>query len=73
MDDERQAAMEYLRTDRTHFVFKRVRLNIGAFWTVFGNVHLNVYNDNAPLDNMFFGWFFGVDRLLCLFLDNFSL
>ena len=52
--DEGQAAMQYIRTHKTNIGFKRVRANVGAFWTVFGNIHLNsqYYNYDTPLDDL---------------------
>ena len=52
--DEGQAAMQYIRTHKTNIGFKRVRTNVGAFWTVFGNIHLNshYYNYDTPLDDL---------------------
>jgi hypothetical protein len=52
--DEGQAAMQYIRTHKTNIGFKRVRSNVGAFWTVFGNIHLNshYYNYDTPLDDL---------------------
>ncbi len=39
--DEGRAAVNFLRIHKTKIGFKRVRPNIGAFWTVFGNIRLN--------------------------------
>lgn len=52
--EEGQAAMQYIRKSRTKIGFKRVRPNVGAFWTVFGNIHLNslYYNYETPLDDL---------------------
>lgn len=52
--DEGQAAMEFIRKSRTRIGFKRVRPNVGAFWTIFGNIHLNsiYYNYDTPLDDL---------------------
>ena len=41
LGEEGRAAVEFLHTHRTKIGFKRVRPNIGAFWTVFGNIRLN--------------------------------
>jgi hypothetical protein len=51
--EEGQAAMEFVRKSRTRIGFKRVRPNVGAFWTIFGNIHLNsiYYNYDTPLDD----------------------
>ena len=52
--EEGQAAMEFVRKSRTRIGFKRVRPNVGAFWTIFGNIHLNsiYYNYDTPLDDL---------------------
>lgn len=52
--DEGLDAIQYLRTHKTHIGFKRVRSNVGAFWTVFGNIHLNsqYYNYDTPLSDL---------------------
>lgn len=52
--EEGQVAMQYIRTSKTRIGFKRVRSNVGAFWTVFGNIHLNslYYNYDTPLDDL---------------------
>ena len=39
--DEGVAAVKLLRRRGTQIGFKKVRSNIGAFWTVFGNIRLN--------------------------------
>ena len=39
--DEGREAMQFIRTHKTQIGFKRVRPNVGAFWTVFGNIRLN--------------------------------
>jgi len=41
LGEEGRTAVEFLRTRQTHIGFKQVRPNVGAFWTVFGNIHLN--------------------------------
>ena len=41
LGEEGRAAVEFLHTHKTKIGFKRVRPNIGAFWTVFGNIRLN--------------------------------
>ena len=38
---EGRAAVEFLHSHQTKIGFKQVRPNIGAFWTVFGNIRLN--------------------------------
>lgn len=52
--EEGQAAMEFVRKSRTRIGFKRVRPSVGAFWTIFGNIHLNsiYYNYDTPLDDL---------------------
>jgi hypothetical protein len=52
--EEGQAAMAFIRKSRTRIGFKRVRPNVGAFWTIFGNIHLNsiYYNYDTPLDDL---------------------
>jgi hypothetical protein len=51
---EGRAAVEFLRARRTKIGFKHVRPSIGAFWTLFGNIHLNAryYNYETPFDNL---------------------
>ena len=52
--DEGLAAMQYIRKHKTQIGFKRVRPNVGAFWTVFGNIRLNsmYYTYDTPMDNL---------------------
>lgn len=52
--DEGLAAMRYIRTHKTKIGFKRVRPNVGAFWTIFGNIRLNslYYTYDTPMDNL---------------------
>ncbi len=52
--EEGRAAVDFLRARRTKIGFKQVRTNVGAFWTVFGNIRLNshYYNYNTPLDDL---------------------
>jgi hypothetical protein len=54
LGEEGRAAVEFLRTRQTKIGFKQVRPSIGAFWTVFGNIHLNAryYTYETPLDNL---------------------
>ncbi|NTU56251.1 MAG: hypothetical protein HGA79_08370, partial [Anaerolineales bacterium] len=51
---EGRAAVNFLRSRGTKVGFKKVRPNVGAFWTVFGNIRLNshYYNYNTPLDDL---------------------
>ena len=41
LGEEGRAAVDYLHIHKTKIGFKRVRPHVGAFWTVFGNIHLN--------------------------------
>lgn len=52
--DEGRAAADFLRIHKTKIGFKQVRPNIGAFWTVFGNIHLNskYYTYETPFDDL---------------------
>lgn len=52
--EEGQAAMQYIRKHNTRIGFKKVRPNIGAFWTLFGNVNLNshYYGYETSLDDL---------------------
>jgi hypothetical protein len=52
--DEGRETMQYIRTHRTKIGFKRVRPNVGAFWTVFGTINLNAqyYSYATPLDDL---------------------
>ena len=52
--EEGRAAVEFLQGRRTKIGFKRVRPNVGAFWTVFGNIHLNshYFSYETPLDDL---------------------
>ena len=52
--EEGRAAMEYIRKHKTKIGFKRVRPNIGAFWTMFGNIRLNsqYYSYDTSLDDL---------------------
>jgi hypothetical protein len=54
MGEEGRAAVEFLRARRTRIGFQRVRPNVGAFWTVFGNIRLNsrYYTYQTPLDDL---------------------
>jgi hypothetical protein len=51
---EGRAAVEFIHTHKTKIGFKRVRPNIGAFWTVFGNIRLNslYYTYETPFDDL---------------------
>jgi len=52
--DEGRTAVDFLRRRKTKIGFKRARPSIGAFWTVFGNIHLNshYYTYETPLDDL---------------------
>lgn len=52
--DEGRDAMQYIRTHKTKIGFKKVRPNVGAFWTVFGSINLNsrYYTYNTSLDDL---------------------
>jgi hypothetical protein len=52
--EEGESAMQYIRKHNTMVGFKKVRPNVGAFWTVFGNIRLNslYYNYETPMDDL---------------------
>jgi hypothetical protein len=52
--DDGRAAVEFLRTRGTKVGFKHVRPNVGAFWTIFGNIRLNshYYSYETPFDDL---------------------
>lgn len=54
LGEEGRQAVEFLRARRTRIGLKKVRPSIGAFWTVFGNIHLNsrYYTYETPFDNL---------------------
>lgn len=54
LGDEGRIAVDFLRKHRTKLGFKQTRSNIGAFWTIFGNIRLNslYYTYETPLDNL---------------------
>ena len=54
LGEEGRAAVEFLRSRRTKIGFMRVRPNVGAFWTVFGNIRLNsrYYTYETPFDDL---------------------
>lgn len=54
MGEEGHSAVEFLRARGTSIGFKRARHNIGAFWTLFGNIRLNslYYTYETPLDDL---------------------
>ena len=54
LGEEGRSAVKFLRTRQTKIGFKQVRPNVGAFWTVFGNIHLNsrYYTYETPFDDL---------------------
>jgi len=52
--EEGRTAVDFLRKRGTKIGFKNARPNVGAFWTVFGNIRLNshYYNYETPLDDL---------------------
>jgi hypothetical protein len=52
--EEGRSAVDFIRAHRTNIGFKQVRPNVGAFWTVFGNIRLNshYYTYDTPLDDL---------------------
>ena len=52
--DEGEAAIQYIRTHKTQIGFKRIRPNVGAIWTVFGNIRLNslYYTYDTPMEDL---------------------
>lgn len=54
LGEEGRAAADFLRARRIKIGFKRVRPNVGAFWTAFGNIRLNTlyYSYETPLDDL---------------------
>jgi hypothetical protein len=54
LGEEGRTAVEFLRTRQTKIGFKQVRPNVGAFWTIFGNIHLNsrYYTYETPFDDL---------------------
>ena len=54
LGEEGCAAVDFLRARRVKIGFKNVRPNIGAFWTVFGNIRLNAhyYTYETSLDDL---------------------
>jgi hypothetical protein len=43
-------AAKYLRDHRTYIGFRRVRRNIGAFWTILGTIHFNTMHYSLESD-----------------------
>ena len=54
LGEEGCAAVDFLRARRVKIGFKNVHPNIGAFWTVFGNIRLNshYYTYETSLDDL---------------------
>ena len=54
LGEEGREAVDFLRARRTKIGFRRARLNVGAFWTPFGNIRLNsqYYTYETPLDEL---------------------
>ena len=54
MGEEGRTAVEFIRTRQTKIGFQHTRSNIGAFWTMFGNIRLNshYYTYATPLDDL---------------------
>lgn len=54
LGEEGRAAVEFLKKRGTKVGFRKVRPNVGAFWTLFGTIHLNshYYNYGTPLDDL---------------------
>jgi len=54
LGEEGRVAVDFLRARKTKIGFKQVRPNVGAFWTVFGNIRLNTlyYSYETPLDDL---------------------
>ena len=54
LGEEGRAAVAFLQKRRVKVGFMRVRPNVGAFWTVFGNIRLNsiYYTYETPLDEL---------------------
>jgi hypothetical protein len=54
LGEEGRAAVEFLHTHKTKIGFKRVRPNVGAYWTLLGTIHLNslYYTYETPLDDL---------------------
>ena len=52
--EDGRATVDFLRARRTKIGFKLVRKNVGAFWTLFGNIRLNshYYDYNTSFDDL---------------------
>jgi hypothetical protein len=54
LGEEGRTAVEFIRTRQTKIGFKKVRPNVGAFWTPLGNINLNsrYYTYETPFDEL---------------------
>jgi hypothetical protein len=54
LGEEGSQAVDHLRRRGTKIGFRRARPNVGAFWTVLGNIRLNsrYYTYETPLDDL---------------------
>jgi len=54
LGEEGRAAVEFLRARRAKIGFRKVRPNVGAFWTPLGNINLNsrYYTYETPFDEL---------------------
>ena len=54
LGEEGRAAVDFIRTRKTKIGFRKVRPNVGAFWTPFGNINLNsrYYTYETPFDEL---------------------
>jgi hypothetical protein len=54
LGEEGRAAVDFVRIHKTKIGFKRVRPNVGAFWTVLGTIQLNslYYTYQTSLDDL---------------------
>lgn len=54
LGEEGRAAVDFLQSRRTRVGFQKARKNVGAFWTLFGNIRLNsqYYNYQTTFDNV---------------------
>jgi len=52
--EEGRSAVDFIRAKRIRIAFKAVRPNVGAFWTVFGNIRLNshYYSYDTSLEDL---------------------
>lgn len=54
LGEEGRVAVDFVKAHRVKIGFKNVRPNIGAFWTIFGNIRLNsqYYSYETSLDDL---------------------